>query len=138
MSTTNEMAFHSFIAALPLERQQPMTQVWRLVQDAVPAGYTEHVGPKFLEFRAGAEICIALANQKSHMSLHLVPIYLLPALREQLAAAAPRLKMGKGCVNFTRVEELPLDALVKVINATLLADYVAALQATRTAPRQKS
>ena len=137
MSTTNEMTFDDFIAALPAERQQPATQVWQLVRQAAPTGYTEHIGPKYLEFRAGPEMCIALANQKSHLSLHLVPMYLMPALREQLVAAAPKLKMGKGCVNFKKVEELPLDALAEVIAATSLADYLATMQAVRTAPREK-
>ena len=133
MSTTNEIAFDDFIEALPVERQQPARKVWQLVRQAVPAGYTEHIGPKFLEFRAGPEMCIALASQKNHMSLHLVPIYLMPALREQLAVAAPKLKMGKGCLNFKKVEELPLTALAEVIAATSLIDYLARMQAVRTA-----
>ena len=138
MSTTNEIAFDDFIEALPVERQQPARKVWQLVRQAVPAGYTEHIGPKFLEFRAGPEMCIALASQKSHLSLHLVPMYLMPALREQLAVAAPKLKMGKGCLNFRKVEELPLAALAEVIAATSLIDYLARMQAVRTASRKKS
>ena len=137
MSTTNEIAFEEFIAALPAERQQPARQVWQLVRQAVPAGYTEHIGPKYLEFRAGPEMCFALANQKSYLSLHLVPMYLMPALQERLAAAAPKLKMGKGCLNFNKVEELPLDALAEVIAATSLADYLAAMLAVRTASSKK-
>ena len=126
-------SFDDFIAALPAERQQPAAQVWQLVRQAVPAGYTEHVGPKYLEFRAGAEMAIGLTNQKGYLSLHLVPMYLLPALRERLTAAAPKLKMGSGCVNFKKVEELPLEALAEVIAATSLADYLA----VRNAPRKK-
>ncbi|MFC6225720.1 DUF1801 domain-containing protein [Hymenobacter artigasi] len=137
MSTTSEIPFDDFIAALPTERQQPATQVWQLVRQAVPAGYTEHIGPKYLEFRAGAQMYVGLANQKSHLSLHLVPMYLMPALQEQLAAAAPMLKMGKGCVNFNKMEELPLDALAGLIAATPLADYVAKLQVGRGASRKK-
>ncbi|MGY3087883.1 hypothetical protein ACVWYF_000909 [Hymenobacter sp. UYAg731] len=138
MSMTSEISFDDFIAALPAERQRPATQVWQLVRRAVPAGYTEHIGPKYLEFRAGKEMAIGLANQKNYLSLHLVPMYLMPELQEQLAAAAPRLKMGKGCVNFKMVEELPLAVLAEVIAATSLADYVATMQAVRTASRTKS
>ena len=109
MSTTNEISFDDFIAALPAERQPAAAHVWQLVRQAVPAGYTEHIGPKYLEFRAGKEMCIGLTNQKGYLSLHLVPMYLLPALRERLAVAAPKLKMGSGCVNFKKAEELPLE-----------------------------
>lgn len=131
------MTFDDFIAGLPAERQQPAAQAWQLVRQAVPAGYTEHIGPKYLEFRAGKDMYVGLANQKNYLSLHLVPMYLTPELQEQLAAAAPKLKMGKGCVNFNKMEELPLEALAELIAATSLADYVAKLQAVRTASRKK-
>ncbi|GAB3863623.1 hypothetical protein GCM10028824_00060 [Hymenobacter segetis] len=137
MSTTTEMAFDDFIAALPAERQLLARQTWQLVRQAVPAGYTEHIGPKYLEFRAGKDMYVGLANQKSYLSLHLVPMYLMPELQEQLAAAAPKLKMGKGCVNFSKMEELPLGALTELIAATSPADYAARLQAVRTASRKK-
>ena len=107
MSDSTDTSFDEFIAALPAERQQPAAQVWRLVREAVPTGYTEHISPKYLEFRAGEQMCIGLANQKGYLSLHLVPMYLMPALQEQLAAAAPKLKMGKGCVNFKKIENCP-------------------------------
>lgn len=53
MSTAAVLTFDDFIAALPAERRQPAVQAWQLVQQAMPAGYTEHVGPKYLEFREG-------------------------------------------------------------------------------------
>ncbi len=42
-------SFEDFIAALPAERQEPARQVWEMVRAAVPTGYTEHVGRKYLE-----------------------------------------------------------------------------------------
>ncbi|GAB2875644.1 DUF1801 domain-containing protein [Hymenobacter ruber] len=137
MHTTTTLAFEDFIAALPTERQLVAQQVWQLVRQAVPAGYTEHVGPKYLEFRAGKDMYVGLANQKGYLSLHLVPMYLMPELQEQLAAAAPKLKMGKGCVNFSKIEELPMEALTELIASTSPAEYAARLQAVRTASRKK-
>ncbi|MBH8560569.1 DUF1801 domain-containing protein [Hymenobacter negativus] len=138
MDTTTAFSFDEFIAALPAERQLVATQAWQLVRQAVPMGYTEHVGPKYLEFRTGKDMYVGLANQKGYLSLHLVPMYLMPELQEQLAAAAPKLKMGKGCVNFNKTEELPLEALTALIAATPPADYAAKLQAVRTAARKKT
>ena len=137
MSPTPAISFDEFIAALPADRQAPARAAWEAVRAAVPAGYTEHVGPKYLEFRAGADMYVGLANQKSHLSLHLVPMYLMPELQQGLAAAAPRLKMGKGCVNFKQVEELPAEALAGLLAATPPAEYAAKLQALRGASRKK-
>ena len=138
MNTTNVLTFDDFLAALPAERQQPARQMWQLVRAAVPAGYTEHVGRKYLEFRAGKEMCLALANQKNYLSLHLIPVYLMPALRERLLAAAPKLKIGKGCLNFTRIEEVPATALAEVIAATSMTDFLVHMQAARDAACSKS
>ena len=137
MPASPEMTPDDYFAALPADRQTAARVLWETVRAAIPAGYTEHSGPKYLEFRAGTEMCIGLANQKNYLSLHLVPMYLQPNLQERLAAAAPKLKMGKGCVNFKQVEELPLAKLAEVIAATSLADYVAMMQARRSASRQK-
>ena len=134
---TASISFDDFMAALPTERQEPMRQVWQLVRAAMPAGYTEHISPKYLEFRAGQQMYVGLANQKGYMSLHLVPMYLRPVLQEQLAAVAPKLKMGKGCVNFKKVEELPQAALADIIGAIPLPEYVANLQAMRSASHKK-
>ena len=112
-----------FIAALPAERQGPVRQLWALLCAAVPAGYTPHIGPKMLELRVGKLAYIALANQKNYLSLHLVPMYVLPQLRDRLMAAAPKLKPGKGCINFNQIEELPLPTLLDIISSTPVADY---------------
>ncbi len=125
------LTFDQFIAALPAARQAPARHVWAMVRAAVPADYTEHIGPKYLEFRAGTEMCLALANQKNYLSLHLTPLYVLPELRERLTALAPTLKTGKGCINFKRAEDLPLPALATIIGATSAAEYVAQVQARR-------
>ncbi|MBF9144192.1 DUF1801 domain-containing protein [Hymenobacter properus] len=130
------LSLDNFIAALPVERQEPARLVWEMVSAAVPSGYTEHVGRKYLEFRAGKEMCLALANQKSYLSLHLIPVYLMPGLRERLLAAAPKLKMGKGCLNFKRIDEVPLAALADVIAATPMVDFLAQMQAVRAASRR--
>lgn len=136
MPPAAEMTLEDYLAALPAERQQPAAQAWELVRRAMPAGYTEHIGPKYLEFRAGKDMYVGLANQKGYLSLHLVAMYLVPALQEPLAAAAPKLKMGKGCVNFTKLEELPQQALSELIGATLATDYVAQLQQRRAKPQK--
>ena len=132
MSTSTPTSFDQFIAAQPAERQAPMRQVWELVRAAVPAGYTEHIGPKYLEFRAGKQLYVGLTNQKNYASLHLVPMYLMPAMQERLVAAAPTLQVGKGCVNFNRAEELPVVALADIIGATSPEEYLAKLQRPKT------
>jgi hypothetical protein len=77
---------------------------------------------------------VSLAAQKGHYALYLTCAYMDPAddarLRAAFAAAGKKLDMGKSCVRFQRLDDLPLDALGAFIAATppeaLIAKYEAA------------
>ena len=83
----------------------------------MPTGYTEEVGPKYLIFKAVDQQYVALANQKNYISLHLIPLYIFPELQAKLDAGGKKLKCGKGCINFKRAEELPLEVIAEIISA---------------------
>ena len=72
---------------------------------------------------------VGLVNQKSHISLHLVCAYMNPVLQAKLAsgfkAAGKKLDMGKGCLRFTRTEELALGPIAEVVAAMPMDKYVA-------------
>lgn len=76
-----------------------------------PAGY--HCDPKLPLPFAG------LASQKNHMSLYIMSIYASPSeekwLRDQFARAGKKLDMGKCCVRFKKLEDLPLDVIGEAI-----------------------
>jgi hypothetical protein len=73
----------------------------------------------------------SLASQKNHMTLDLFCMYADPAFetwfREAWTATGKKLDMGKSCVRFKRLEDLPLDvvgkAICKVPVRTFLAYY---------------
>jgi hypothetical protein len=77
----------------------------------------------------------ALASQKNHMSLYLNSIYghapTAAWFRERYAASGRRLDMGKSCVRFRRLEDLPLDLIGEAIARTPLDTYVAQYRAAR-------
>lgn len=117
MPDSSTLLYETYLAALPADRRDVVDAVWQDVRRAMPAGYTEHIGPKFLSFKADEEWYVALANQKNYISLHLVPVYCFPELDAKLTAAGPKLKRGKGCINFKRAEELPLAVIGEIIAA---------------------
>ena len=55
----------------------------------------------------------ALASQKHHMAVYLTPVYADDASRkafeEEYRATGKRLDMGKSCVRFHSLDDLPLD-----------------------------
>jgi len=78
---------------------------------------------------------VALASEKSYLSLHLMRIYGDPAmakrLRDGFRAAGKKLDMGKACVRFKTADDLPLDVIADVVSSTPLERWVAIARAAR-------
>jgi len=103
-----------------------------------PAGY--HCDPRQPLPFAG------LASQKNHMSLHLMCVYGDPEqarwFRQAWAQTGKKLDMGKACVRFKRLADLPLDvigaAIRRVPAKKYIAHYEAAIRAGRKRPPTKT
>ena len=117
---------------------------WYVPHSAFPAGY--HCDPKQpLPFAA-------LASQKSHMSLHLMGLYIAPRdagenpeakrFREAWAKTGKKLDMGKACVRFKKLDDVALDVIGGAIRRmpakTYVALYEATLASSRPAAKKKS
>jgi hypothetical protein len=77
----------------------------------------------------------ALASQKNHMALYLMGLYTDGPeetwFRRQYAERGMRLDMGKSCVRFKRLEDLPLDVVGEVIGMIEPGDLIARYEASR-------
>lgn len=135
--TKQTFSFDDYLASLPVERKDAVTQVWQIVRESMPAGYTEQISPKFLMFSADGEMYVSLANQKNYISLHLMPIYVFQELKAKLDASGKKLKGGKSCINFLRVEDLPLKVLAEIIGACEAKDYKEQMLLMRGAEHSK-
>ena len=85
-----------------------------------PAGY--HCDPKQpLPFAS-------LASQKNHMSFSLMSVYLDPEEERWFKAAwqksGKKLDMGKACVRFKRLEDVPLEVVGQAFARTSAAQYI--------------
>jgi hypothetical protein len=99
-----------------------------------PAGY--HCNPK---------LPLPLANlgsQKSHMALHLCSVYGNPEaeqwFRKAWLASGKKLDMGKACVRFKKLEDVPLDVIGQVFARTPVKKYIAAIEKAVGARRKTS
>mgnify|MGYP002777054137 FL=1 len=129
------MTYDEYLATLPDERRESVARVWQVVRDHMPAGYVEQIGPKFLQFAAGAEGYIALANQKNYVSLYLLPVYVDPTLKTKLDGVDKKLKVGKSCVNFNKAEDLPLDIIGEIVGTFTPEEFTEKLSRNRTSHR---
>jgi hypothetical protein len=143
-----------YLAELPPERREALNAVRQVIRQHLPPGFEEgmefgvisyHVPlSRFPETHNGRPLGLAaLASQKNHMAVYLNTVYGDPAterwFRDRYAATGKKLDMGKSCVRFRRLEDLPLDVIGEVIGRVDLERYVAHYQAVReTSAKRKA
>jgi hypothetical protein len=126
----------TFLATLPTERRREVERVRDEVRRYLPAGYEEVISKNMLVYQVPLERYsdtynghplwyVALASEKSYLSLHLMPIYGDKGLARRLAdgfqAAGKKLDMGKACIRFKTADDLALDVIGQIV-ATIPLD----------------
>ena len=121
-----------YIASLPADRAKTITTVRAFVNQHIPPGYDEclvwgTIGwaiplSRYPDTHNQQPICyVALSSQKNYCVLYLFgPSWSasqLEQLKEAFRAAGKTLDMGKCCVNFKSPDDLPLEAIGKLISA---------------------
>ena len=80
---------------------------------------------------------LSLASQKNHMALYLFCLYTDPKEVERFGAAwkkaGKRLDMGKSCVRFKKLEDVPLEVLGTTVKRATVAKFLAAYEGTLAA-----
>jgi hypothetical protein len=137
----------AYIEGLPEPRRSAIAAVRDVVAKNLPAGYQEEVGFGMITYVVPLSVhpdtynkkplmYAALASQKSHMALYLCNAYASAAVQRELVAgfkaAGKKLDMGKACLRFQALEDIPLDVIGRVVKATPLEEYVAADRAVHS------
>ncbi len=135
-----------YLSELPHERRQIVEAVRKCILENLPAGYEEAIGSGMICYQvpltrfAGTYngqplMYAALAIRKDSFSLHLMTLYWNPAEYARLQAAfrdaGKKLDLGKACVRFRKLEDLPLEAIARVVAGTSVDDYLAYYEASR-------
>jgi hypothetical protein len=72
---------------------------------------------------------ISLANQKNHLSIYHMGLYANPSILDWFVEQFPlhsktRLDMGKGCIRFKRMEDIPFDLLAELFRKISVQDWI--------------
>lgn len=131
-----------YLAALPAERRAALEALRKVILKNLDRGFAEGMQYGMIgyfvphsRYPAGYHCAPKqplpmgnLASQKNHLALYLMSLYQDPALLEWFIAAwkktGKRLDMGKCCVRFQRIEDIPLDVIGKLFRRTTLAKFL--------------
>ena len=128
-----------YLNSLPEDRREQITQVRNIIVENLPEGYEEVMNWGMITYEVPLSICpdtynkkplmyAALASQKHHMAVYLSGVYSNDKLREQFEeeyrATGKKMDMGKSCVRFRKIDNLPLDLIGKAIGYFSVDEFV--------------
>jgi uncharacterized protein YdhG (YjbR/CyaY superfamily) len=146
MVSSKETTPAAYLASLPAERRKVITAVRGVIRKHLPKGYVESMSWGMLAYEIPLGrypdtynkqplMYLALAAQKNNYALYLTSVSSNKPLMAKLAAAykaaGQKLDMGKGCLRFKTLEELPLDIIAEMVASTSVEQRIAASEAAQ-------
>ncbi len=110
MQEINEV--DAYIQALPPDRSAALTALRNLVRETLPEA-RETMRYRMPTYELDEVVC-SFASQKHYMSL-----YLDSGLVEENRIQWGKLDVGKSCVRFKRLEDLPLQVVCQILVRTI-------------------
>ena len=122
-----------YLDSLPEERKTAVSKLREVLLHNLPEGFEEGMGYGMLSYHiphslypAGYHVdpsqplpFINLASQKNYVALYHMGLYAKPELLEWFTAEYPKysnrkLDMGKSCIRFKKMEEIPYELIGKL------------------------
>ena len=141
-----------YLSELSDERREAVSTVREVVLENLPKGYEEMMDFGMIAYVVPLSVCpktynghplmyAAIASEKNYVSVHLMNIYGSAEVRdwflESYKATGKRMNMGKSCVRFKTLEDLPLELIGEAVGLTPMEDWIAIYEASRKPRRRK-
>ena len=141
-----------YLSALPPERRAALETVRAEILANLPDGYEEAMNWGMITYQVPLStfpdtyngrplVYAALANQKNHMAVYLIAVYADEVTREEFVAAyratGKRMDIGKSCVRFKKLDDLPLELIGRTIAEVSVDTFVTETEAARKATKKR-
>ena len=147
MARSDAATVQEYLDELPQDRRTVISRLRDLINENLPRGYVEAMRNGMITYEIPLErypytyngqplAYVALAAQKNYYALYLVSAYQdqgqVSQLRDAFKKADKKLDMGKSCIRFRSLEDLPLDVIAKAISGTSVAEFIERYEAGRS------
>jgi hypothetical protein len=137
----------AYLASLPDDRRAAIAAVRAVILENLPEGYEEGIQYGMIGYYVPHAIhpagyhanpkeplpFVSLASQKSHMALYLMCVGgdadVQRWFEGEYRKSGKKLDMGKACVRFKKLDDLPLDLVGRTVARVPVAAYVARVEA---------
>jgi uncharacterized protein YdhG (YjbR/CyaY superfamily) len=141
-----------YLTELPDDRREAIEAVRAVILENLPDGYEEAMNWGMITYQIPLEtypdtynkqplMFAALASQKNHMAVYLTGIYVSDEARDEFEkayrATGKRFDVGKSCVRFRKLDDLPLDLIGQTIAAVPVERLIARVEEAGSARKSK-
>ena len=144
-----------YLAKLPEDRREALEAVRQTILNNLDAGFEEGIQYGMIGYYVPHEVYpdgyhtdpkqplpfASLASQKNHMAIYLFCIYTSDDAEqrfvEEWKKTGKKLDMGKSCVRFKRLEDVPLKVLGRAIKRAKLKKFIASYEEAIPASKRK-
>jgi uncharacterized protein YdhG (YjbR/CyaY superfamily) len=135
-----------YLAELPDDRRDAIETVRDVIVENLPEGYAEEMNFGMITYSVPLAtypdtyngqplMYAALASQKNHMTVYLSGVYADEAHRDafldKYRETGKRLDMGKSCVRFRRIDDLPVELIGETISGIDVDTFIEVYEASR-------
>ena len=146
MASSAARTVDQYLKELPAERREVLSTVREIIRKNLPKGYQETMNWGMISYEVPLDrvpktyngqplMYAALAAQKNHYAVYLISMYQDGAptgwFAEEFRKAGKKLDMGKSCVRFKRLEDLPLETIGKAIRGTSVEKLIEIYERSR-------
>jgi hypothetical protein len=142
MARSAAVTVEEYLAELPAERREVIAALRKLMRKHIPKGYVETMSWGMIAYEVPLKrhadtyngqplMYAALAAQKNNYSLYLTCAGRDRELRAAFAEMGKKADMGKSCVRFKKLDDLPLAAIGRILAATPVDAFIASHEAAR-------
>lgn len=139
MVSSSAKTVAAYLEELPPERRQVIATVRKVIRKNLPRGYRETMNWGMIVYEVPLKVCpetyngqplcyAGLAAQKNHYAVYLSNVNgdreSESWFRKRYLATGKRLDMGKSCVRFRKLDDLPLELIGEAIARTPMDKFV--------------
>lgn len=134
---------NEYLNKLPEERKTAFLKLRESILNSIPKGFEEQISYGMLGYVVPHSIypngyhCnpklplpfMSIGSQKNFIVMHHLGIYAIPKLLEWFRAeyskhANHKLDMGKGCIRFKKIEQIPYDLIAELAGKISVDDWI--------------
>ncbi|NQV41196.1 MAG: DUF1801 domain-containing protein [Candidatus Marinimicrobia bacterium] len=137
----------AYLSELPEDRVSQITQVREVILANLPEGYVESMNWGMITYEVPLGVYpdtynkepllyAALASQKNHMAVYLSGIYMFEdkakSFHKAYKETGKRMDLGKSCVRFKKLDDLPLELIAKTIASLPMKTFIEKVKAVKS------